>query len=232
MSLLNFIKGEFSGWSKYEKILFPLGILTIISLSVIMKDSKIALVSAICGISYTILAGKGKISCYFIGMTGTLCYAYISFKNAFYGNLLLYMCYYLPMQIIGVFQWRKHLKKEKQEIVKTGLSPKERLIYFTTAFIGTIIVSYLLQKAGDQTPLMDAFTTVFSILGMVLTVKRCIDQWIVWTAVNAFSLLMWIKAYINGSNCFATILMWGTYLLLGIYFLYTWQKELSEKTSS
>ena len=67
MGISEFIKKELEGWGRVERILFPLGILAIILISIYLKDNKVALVSAICGISYSILAGKGKISCYFFG---------------------------------------------------------------------------------------------------------------------------------------------------------------------
>ena len=67
MSIYSFVKNELSGWGRFERIIFPTILLMITAISIYMNDSKIALVSAICGISYTILAGKGKISCYFIG---------------------------------------------------------------------------------------------------------------------------------------------------------------------
>lgn len=226
MNIIDFIKKEFENFGKYERIIFPLVIVLIISISIFLKDSKIALLSAICGISYTILAGKGRISCYFIGITGTFCYCYLSFINGFYGNLLLYALYYLPMEIVGIFKWRKHLKKERQEIEKTFLSNKERVIYSILGLILTILLSVILRYSGDSKPILDASTTIFSIFGQLLTVKRCIEQWYIWFFVNLLSLIMWIYAYINGSNCFATILMWLVYLVLSIYFLRNWQKEL------
>lgn len=226
MRIFEFIKKEFQNFGKYERIFFPLVILMIIAISIFLKDSKIALLSAICGISYTILAGKGRISCYFIGITGTFCYCYLSFINGFYGNLLLYALYYLPMEIIGIFKWKKHLKKEKQEIEKTSLTNKERTIYLACGLFLTSLLSVILQISGDSKPILDASTTVFSIFGQLLTVKRCIEQWYIWFFVNLLSLIMWIYAYINGSNCFATVLMWFVYLILAIYFLRNWQKEL------
>lgn len=60
MKILEFLQKEFSGWGRYERIIFPFGILFIIVLSFIMNDSKVALISSICGVSYSILAGKGK----------------------------------------------------------------------------------------------------------------------------------------------------------------------------
>ena len=229
MSISEFIKKELCGWGKYERIIFPLEILLIIILSIIINDDKIALVSAVCGISYTILAGKGKISCYFFGLCGTLCYAYISFKNQLLGNLALYMCYYLPVQIFGIFKWKQHLKRESQEIEKTCLKNKERIAYFLMAAFFTVIVYLILLKYNDKEPILDAITTTFSIFGLILTVKRCVEQWYVWFVVNGLSVIMWVEAYLNGSNCFATVIMWLTYLVLSVYFLKSWQKDIDTK---
>ena len=228
MSIYSFVKNELSGWGRFERIIFPTILLMITAISIYMNDSKIALISAICGISYTILAGKGKISCYFIGLIGTICYSYLSFKNALYGNLALYALYYFPMQILGIFKWKKHLNQKSGEIIKTQLPIKEKYLYLTGAIIATVITSQILTVAGDANPYIDSITTVFSIVGLILTVRRCIEQWHIWFIVNGLSTIMWIEAYINGSNCFATILMWATYFLLSIYFLHTWKKDLKE----
>ena len=116
--LKNFLIKEFKGWSKFETIFLPVILICVLFVSLYMKDSLIATISALCGISYTILAGKGKISCYFIGMVGTLCYSFLSWKNLLFGNLILYLGYYFPMEIVGVFAWKKHLKQDKQEKVE------------------------------------------------------------------------------------------------------------------
>lgn len=225
MNIKEFIKSELSGWGRVERVIFPLEIFLIMIISIYIGDNKIALVSAVCGISYTILAGKGKISCYFFGLCGSLCYAYIAYKNYLFGNLGLYAFYYIPMQILGIFKWRKHLRKDTHEIVKTSLNLNERIIYFTLAVILSVAFALILKSIGSLTPFIDGFTTVFSIFGLVLTIKRCIEQWYIWTVVNGLSVIMWVEAYMRGSNCFATILMWTIYLILGLYFLHTWKKE-------
>lgn len=226
MKITEFIKKELSGWGKIEMVVFPLEILLIIILSVLIGDSKIALVSAVCGISYSILAGKGKISCYMFGLCGTLCYAYLALKNNLFGNLALYALYYFPMQIVGIFKWKKHLKKDSQEIVKTKLTNKERIFYTLISIVCSVILYVILLFLLDQSPIMDSVTAVLSVVGLILTVKRCIEQWYVWFIVNGLSTIMWINAYLHGSNCFATILMWATYFVLSIYFLITWKREL------
>ncbi len=225
MNILKYLKSEIQTFGKYEKIFFPLIIIFILSISFYMKDDKIALISAICGVSYSILAGKGKFYCYFFGIMSTFCYGYISFKNTIYGNVLLNLGYYLPMQILGIFSWKKNLKQDGTEIVKTKLPLKTQIIYLSLTLLVTIATYFVIKAMGDKYPLVDSITTVFSILGMYLTVKRCIEQWYAWIIVNGLSVLMWIFAYLNGSKCFATILMWLVYFILAFYFLNSWRKE-------
>ena len=130
------------------------------------------------------------------------------------------------MQIFGVFKWKQHLKDDRQEIVKTKLSTKERVVYFLVSLVLSFILYLVLKYVNDQSPMIDAVTSVFSIVGLLLTVKRCIEQWHIWFVVNGLSTIMWINAYLHGSNCFATVLMWATYFVLSIYFLQTWKKEI------
>lgn len=226
MKIFEFVKKELDGFSFFEKLFFAIAILIIVLISFYLNDSKVALISALAGISYTILAGKGKISCYFIGMIGTFCYCYIAFRNGFWGNLALYALYYFPMEIIGIWRWSKHLKKDKQEIIKKKLALKKRIIFYLSAVLFSILLYFILKFIGGKTPLFDATTVIFSIFGQILTIKRCYEQWHFWFIVNFLSLIMWILAYLNGSNCFATILMWLTYLILTFYFLKQWKKEL------
>ena len=91
MTITNFIKLELKGWKKSEIIGLSLVFLIILINSLILNDSKIAIIYAICGVLYTIIAGKGKLSCYFFGICSTLCYSYLSYKNGLYGKLTLNM---------------------------------------------------------------------------------------------------------------------------------------------
>ena len=224
----NFIKYEISNWNRFELVfIFCIIPLTVI-LSILAKDSIVAKFSAVFGMLYTIIAGKGKISCYFFGMIGTLCYSYLSFKNALYGSLLLYLGYYFPMEIIGIFAWQKNLKKENNEIKKTFLSNKDRITLALVIIFTGFLSSFVLKYFNDQFPFLDSFILILSIAGMYLTVKRCIEQWIIWTITNFLSVIMWFVIFANGGRTFATLIMWLVYLFLGIYFFFQWKKELSK----
>lgn len=232
MELTEFVKKELNGWKKIEII----GLFTVLTLilinAIIVKDNPIAVISAFCGILYTIIAGKGKISCYFFGLSGSWCYVWLSFINALWGNMLLYLCYYIPMQILGIFKWKKHLKKDTKEIVKTRLSNKNRIILLFIGVLGSIITSIILHYFHDKSPIADGITTFLSVLGMYLTVRRAIEQWVIWMVVNGISALMWINLVLHGTKTYSTVIMWVVYFVLAIYFYFEWKKVLNKNEIS
>ena len=229
MDLKQFLKQETSGWNKGEVLTIALIWLFVSINAFVTKDSLIAFVSAICGITYTYIAGKGKVSCYLFGVTGSGFYCYLSFINALWGNLLLYALYYIPMQILGFLRWSKHINAETNTIVKIKLSNKHRLILFGITSVLTLIAIYVLKVFNDTHPIIDGITTVFSIAGMYLTVKRAIEQWIVWMIVNALASIMWINIVIGGEKAYSTVIMWITYFILAIYFYIKWRREIKQE---
>lgn len=227
MELTEFVKKELSGWKKWETIsLFA--ILAIIFINaIIVKDNPIAVISAFCGILYTIIAGKGKISCYFFGLSGSWCYVWLSLTNALWGNMLLYLCYYIPMQILGIFKWKKHLKTDTKEIIKIRLSQKDRIKLIILGILGSIITNLILYFCQDKSPIADGITTFLSILGMYLTVRRAIEQWFIWIIVNGISVVMWLNLVLHGAKTYSTVIMWGVYFILAVYFYFEWKKDSS-----
>ena len=212
----------------FEIVLYALIIVFILINAFIRNDSIIAVISAICGISYTIFAGKGRPFCYLFGVTGSSFYCILSLQSALWGNLFLYALYYIPMQILGFFRWNKNLKEGKNEIIKNKLSLKELTMLIFILIILSIGVYYLLLFFNDKNPLLDSITTVFSIGGMYLTVRRAIEQWVFWFGVNVLSLIMWLNVLISGSKVYSTVIMWAVYTVLAIYFYIEWKKELDK----
>jgi len=215
-------------FTSLERISLITAFLAMIFCTIFFKDSKIALLGAFFGIMYTVLAGKGKIDCFYFGVCGSSLYAYLAFSNALWGNMLLYLLYYIPMQILGIFKWKKNLDKNSDLIIKTKLNNKERLLYAFITLCITSVSVYILYLLGDKNPLLDGITTIFSITGMILTIGRKFEQWIVWIIVNSISAIMWYMLLFNGQKVYSTAIMWTVYLIFAIIFFIQWKKELKE----
>ena len=178
-----------------------------------------------------LLAGKGKISCYFFGVFNSASYGYIAFEQKLYGDTLLNCCWYLPMMFAGIFFWRRQMDDE-QCVIKNKLDLRGRIICAAVCAVSIMILAAGLFLAGGSQPVIDASTTVFSVAAMILTVKRCMEQWLLWILVNSISVGMWLRVYLNSGNSVATLLWWLIMLITGIIFYIRWQRDVSCAQSS
>lgn len=222
-----FIQNECSNWTKFEVIWLLLSTLVIIGISIKLRDNTMGIIASLCAIWYSLLAGKGKLSCYLFGIINTLLYGYISYKHRLYGEVMLNWGWYLPMMFVGIFCWRKNLDKE-QIIVKTDLSWFNRIVFLVATCCAIVAYTYILKTLKGSQPILDSATTILSITAMILTVKRCIEQWILWTIINILSIYMWLKVYLTVGNEVAILLMWILSLINGIIFFVQWAKEVKK----
>ena len=196
-------------------------------------DMVISLIYTLFSLSYTVLAGKGKYYCFIFGIISCLLYSYLAYKNSLWGVLALNLIYYIPIDFIGFFNWKKNTNQETKSIYKLALNKKKSLILFILAVIISLIFAKILFILNDKSPLFDSFITIFSILGAYLTIKRVIEQWICWGIVNLLTVIMWGVLVIQGSKAYMVAILYLIYLILSVVFYIQWQKEIkNQKTSS
>ncbi len=221
-----FLKNELYGWNPGEIIwlLFTCTVITL--LSIYWDDTWMGIISAVCGIAYVIFAGKGKLSAYFFGLINSVLYAIISYNAKLYGETMLNALYYIPMQFIGFFVWSKNINPDTHEVKKRHMSHIFRIGVFILIMLATYAYGLLLEHLGDLRPYIDSFTTVASVVAMIVSIGMYSEQWWIWLAVNSFSVYMWWCDFSSGSDNIATLLMWVVYLLSGIIMLIKWEREI------
>jgi len=125
-----FIKDELSGWKPWEILWITTATITILSLSIYLNESLIGIIMAISGVICVVLTGKGKLSSYVFGMVNTLLYAYIAYGAKYYGDVMLNLLYYAPMNVVGWVMWNKHMSVETKEVEKKRMKNSEIIVVF------------------------------------------------------------------------------------------------------
>lgn len=216
---------QFRGWRTQEVVWFAFSISAITGLSIYWNDSVLGIIAATTGMAYTVLAGKGKISCFIFGLINTPIYAYIAFNSGYYGDFSLNV-YYFAMMFPGLIAWHKNRSSDHEEGIKrTRLTTKGRVILVILVIAAIIPLSLTLHSLGGSRPLCDSLTNILSIAAMILTVRRAIEEWILWIAVNAIEVFMWYKAWMAGDGPISLLLMWLLFLANGIYLLSLWIRQ-------
>lgn len=189
--------------------------------------------AGITGVLCVVLVAKGSIWNYAFGLVNVSLYAWISYKAALYGDAGLNALYYLPMQFIGWWQWRKRgAAMSESEAAGDSVQVQARRLYWSQrlflalgCLVAVTAVGYLLEYLGDPQPFKDSATTVLSIVAQALMALAFMEQWVLWIITNVISVVMWGVCVVRGeAHAGVMVIMWVFYLLNSINGFRVWLK--------
>ena len=189
--------------------------------------------AAITGVLCVVLVAKGSIWNYLFGLVNVSLYAYISYKASLYGDAGLNALYYLPMQFIGWWQWRRRgAAMSEAEAGGNGVQVKarrfnwnQRMALALGCTVAVVACGFILQHLGDPQPFKDSTTTVLSIVAQALMALAFMEQWVLWIITNIVSVVMWVICVARGeAHAGVMVIMWSFYLLNSINGLRVWMK--------
>ena len=216
-------KNYFSDWTLFEISWLIISTLTMLTLSIIWGDSPMALISGVTGIISVVLCAKGKISTYAFACVNVGLYAIIAYQNRLFGEVMLNGFYYLPMNIVGFYMWRKQ-KDDAGTVIVRRLTPKQIILLIIGLLIAITAYWRVLVALGGNLQLIDSIKTILSIVAFLLQIGRFMEQWILWMIINVFSITMWSLLLGTPEGSVTMIIMFSAYLINGVYGFRNWLK--------
>lgn len=220
-----FLKSELTGWKALDLAWLAAATAVILGLSLYWKDSPVSLWAALTGVWCVILTGKGKRSSFLFGTVNVVFYAMISFQARYYGEVMLNILYYLPMNFVGWFAWKKHMNEETGEVVKRRLPRNRRVWVYGLTAAAILLYGLVLKALGGNLPYVDSMSTVVSVAAQILSVKRLTEQWVLWIVVDVVTVVMWGINFAQGGETVATLAMWSVYLINAVIMYIRWNRE-------
>ena len=229
-NVLRSIFGSLSEWTIFERVWITIFFLVNLSVFLFTDGTVISLVAAMAGMICVVLVAKGKISNYFFGFIQAALYGYISYTYAIYGEVMLNWLFYIPMQFIGFYLWRKNAVKSKEsvvgeQVIAKKMDLKKWAILVASTIALSVVYAFFLSTIGGRSIGLDSVTTVLSIVAQILMIKRFVEQWLVWIVINILTITMWIMTMIEqGGNNLSILVMWIAFLVNSVYGYINWRK--------
>lgn len=189
--------------------------------------------AGITGVLCVVLVAKGSIWNYLFGLVNVSLYAYISYKASLYGDAGLNALYYLPMQFVGWWQWRRRGAAVSEaeadgkgvQVKARRFNWKQRTVLALSCAAAVVAMGFVLKEVGDPQPFKDSATTVLSIVAQALMALAFMEQWALWIITNVISVAMWSICVARGeAHAGVMVIMWVFYLLNSINGLRVWLK--------
>lgn len=226
--LKKYLKSELSGWKPLEILWLSAASAIILILSLYWQDNMTGILGALTGVWCVILTGKGKRSSFLFGTVNVLLYAYIAYGARYYGEVMLNLLYYFPMNFVGWFVWKKYMNDATGEVVKKRLPAKKGAVVFTVTAGAVLVYGIFLKRLGGSLPYVDSMSTVVSVAAQIMSVCRLTEQWILWIAVDIVTVIMWSINFAKGGESMATLLMWSVYLINAVFMYVRWNREVKQ----
>ena len=207
---------------------------------------KLAIVTlgAVTGVFCSVLSANGLIWNFLFGVVNVSICAYTNYDSGNIGQFLLHMLYFLPMQFVGIWQWKKRGAGKGETPEVRRLKGWQWALVAGGVLVGIAAVYALLwwidvRRLGPGVPVehgkiaLDATVMVLNIAGQILLSLAFADSWFIWNLVNVFSIALWVnRAVASGAGSYAPVMIakYCFYLLNSLNGLRIWLK-LGRKSS-
>ncbi|MEK5478620.1 nicotinamide riboside transporter PnuC [Paenibacillus sp. FSL R5-0407] len=217
-------------WNLFEITWLVLFTSIAVGFTFISKDSLFGFTVFITGVLCVVLAAKGNLMSYVFGMYNTFGYAYLAYINGLFGEVMLNLLFFVPMNVIGFYMWKNN--RQDGKLAMRQMELKGLLLVGVVCVSGCLLLGFGLSFIpGQNSPYIDAITTVLSVVATFLMVRRFKEQWLVYIVLNLFTVLLWVIRMVEGSGGgLLMIVMWSAYLVNAGYGYYNWNKGAKEAT--
>ena len=172
------------------------------------------------------LIAKGNYLGQIIGIVVTILYSYISYKNRYYGEIIINIGIVLPLYILGIISWIKHENKETKTVKINQIRFKEWLIALVLLVGVYFGIYYLLKSQNTNLLIVSTLSVVASLFGMYLNVRRSSYSFLLFIINDIILIFLWGIPSFNGDYTLVPLFINPIINLFNdSYGLYNWKKN-------
>jgi HTH-type transcriptional regulator, transcriptional repressor of NAD biosynthesis genes len=190
-------------------------------------------VASFTGALSVVLAAKGKYSNYLWGIVNCITYGAFAMAYGYAGDAQLNIIFFLPMQFVGLYLWRRNLDEENVAksrslgffgwiiVLLSSFGIAIAFYFEIPAFATALAGSYLFE--GLTIPRrLDSATNALSICAQILMLWRYWEQWLLWISVDVLQMIMYSGAVGGVELDINVLLMFVLFLCNAFYGCYRW----------
>lgn len=219
------MKKIFKDWSLFEISFLFISIIIIAVSGVIFKAELISVAMSVLAVTVAILQAKGKVLSQYIGLLVAVLYSIISFKNKYYGEVIIYITLMIPLYILSVISWIQNKNKETQTVNKGYIQKKEWIVLIFVNIVLFTILYQILKALNTSQLLISSLSMITSVMATYLISKRSKYSFLFYLLNDIILILLWGIPVIQGNFSLIPVLLDPLILFINdIYGFKNWSK--------
>lgn len=160
-----------------------------------------------------------------LAIVSSLLYAFVFAEARIYGDASLQV-FFAVVALWGWFQWLRGRRADGSMLQVSRLTVRGALWSLAACAVAWPAVAlFLIRFTDTDVPWFDGFATGLSLIGQFLLGRKFIENWIVWLAVNAVSIGLFIH-----KGLWLTVALYAVFAVLSIAGYFAWRERLQAET--
>lgn len=213
-------------FTKFEIGLWLFSVI-VITFSYIIFEGKDVLIfiASIVGATFLILNAKGNPIGQFLTIVFSIMYGIISYRFAYYGEMITYLGMTMPMACFALISWLKNpYKNNKSQVKVNKLSKKDYILMLVFSVVITIIFYYILKIFNTANLMFSTLSVTTSFIAVYLTFKRSSFFALAYACNDIVLIILWILASLKDNSYLSVVICFFVFLVNDLYGFVNWIK--------
>ena len=119
----------------------------------------------------------------------------------------------------GYYNWNRSI--QGLEIVEWG-ARKHLLVILFGAIASFLVGFYFTTYTNAKMPIVDSFTTIFSIIATYLVTQKVLENWLYWIIIDGVSIYLYFSRDLH-----LTAMLFMLYTLIAIFGYFSWLRKIN-----
>ncbi len=221
--IMNF-KKYIPKFTRFEKCLWTFSALAVIIFSLFGRVDILNLSASVVGVTALIFVAKGNVWGQVLTFAFAILYAFISFEQRYYGEMITYVGMTGSIAVASVVAWIRHPSEKSAAEVKVATMTKKDIgIMIILSIAVTVAFYFILYSLGTANMFFSTISVTTSFLASYLSYRRIPEYALAYSANDIVLIILWIMASSNDIAYLSMVACFGTFLFNDVYAYFNWR---------
>ncbi len=229
---MNFIQ-SLKNLTKFEWCLW-ISSLIVVTLSFLLASQFqiLTLIASLMGVTALIFVAKGDVWGQILTILFAVLYSIVSYKQAYYGEMITYMCMTAPMALLSVISWLKHPFEEgKNEVEVAHLTKIQIIKMIVYSIVVTVALFFVLKYFNTANLIVSTISITTSFVASYLTFCRSNYYALGYAANDIVLIILWICSTIQDISYLPMVACFIMFFFNDVYGFWNWRKMKKRQNS-
>jgi len=189
------------------------------------RNGYVTVIASLIGVTSLIFNAKGNPFGQLLMVLFSLLYGIISFRFAYYGEMITYLGMTMPMAVLAMISWlRNPYRGNRAEVKVNTIGKTETLLMGIGAVTVSILFYFILKHFHTANLIPSTISVTTSFIAVYLTFRRSPYFALAYAANDVVLIVLWIMASIRDIRYVSVTVCFLVFLVNDIYGYIRWRE--------